>query len=73
MYTAAQLRTFTTANLTGGRWYLDCLLTFSHLDEVDFRKSFVGLGAIDVDVPEFAELTDQQKKRAIARRVGVWL
>jgi len=69
MYTAAELWTFTTANLTEGGWYLNCPLTFTHLDETEFRKSFNGPGAIDLDVPEFAELIDQQKKRAIARRM----
>jgi len=44
MHTAAQLRTFTTASLMGGGWYLDCPLTFIHLDEIEFQKSFDGLG-----------------------------
>jgi len=42
-------------------------LDFTHPNEIEFRKSFNGLGAIDLDILKFVELTDQQKKRAIAR------
>jgi len=38
------------------------------LSEVEFRKSFERLGAIDLDVEEFIGLTNRQKRRAIARR-----
>jgi hypothetical protein len=69
MYTSSQLRTFTTTHLTGGGWYLDCLQTFTHPSEAKFRKSFDGLGVIDLDVPEFADLRDTQKKRAIVRSI----
>jgi len=46
-------------------------VTFTHLSKTELRKSFDGLGAIDLDVWEFAEFTNQQKKRAIARRMVV--
>lgn len=68
MYTEFQLRTFTTANLTGGGWYLDCPVTFTHPSELALRKSFDGLSVVDLEVPEFVEMTDTQRKRAIARR-----
>lgn len=68
MYTTNQLRTFTTAHLSGGGWYLECHITYTPPSEVELRKSFEGLGAIDLDVEEFTGLTDRQKRRAIARR-----
>jgi len=71
MYTASQLRTFATANLTGGGWYLDCSITFVHPLEEDLRKSFDELGMVDVEVPEFKDLNDTQKKRAIALKTIV--
>jgi len=58
MYTASQLHIFTTANLTGGGWYLDCLVTFVHPLEEELRKSFDKLGVIDLEVPEFKNLND---------------
>jgi len=68
MYTTNQLRTFTTVHLNGRRWYLECHITHTPPLEVEFRKSFKGLGAIDLDMEEFIGLTDRQKRRAIARR-----
>jgi len=32
------------------------------------RKSFDGLSVVDLEVPEFVEMTDTQRKRTIARR-----
>jgi hypothetical protein len=68
MYTPNQLRTFTTAHLSAGGWYLDCSLTFTHPQELQLRASLEGKGAIDLEVDEFIGLTDRQRKRAIARR-----
>jgi len=58
---------FTTAHLSSGGWYLNCHITFTHSSKVEYQKSFEGLGAIDLDVDEFARLNERQKKRAIAR------
>jgi len=71
MYIELQLCTFTTANLTGGGWYMDCPVTFTHPSEFALRKSFNDLSVIDLEVPEFLEMTDTQRKRAIARRTVV--
>ena len=68
MYTANQLRTFTTAHLSGGGWYLDCPISYTHPSEVDLRNSLEGIGAINMEVDEFVGLTEKQKQRAIARR-----
>jgi len=68
MYTANQLQTYTTAHLNGGGWYIDCPISYMHPSEAQLRKSLEGMGTIDIDVDEFAGLTDKQKERAIARR-----
>ena len=68
IFTPSQFHTFTTTHLSGGGWYLDCNLVFTHPSEVELRKSFDGLGAINLEIDEFVGLTDKQRKRAIARR-----
>jgi len=47
---------------------LECHIIHTPPAEVEYRKSFEGLSAIDLDVEEFIGLTDKQKRRAIARR-----
>ena len=68
MYTANQLRTFTTAHLNSGGWYIDCPISYTHPSELQLRNSLEGIGAVDLHVDEFAGLTDEQKSRAIAKR-----
>ena len=41
-------------------------MAFTHPFKVALRKSFDGLGVIDLEVPEFKDLNDTQKKRAVA-------
>lgn len=71
MYSPNQLRTYTTAHLNVGGWYLDCPASYTHPSEVQLRKSLEGIGTIDLDVHEFAGLSDAQRKRAIARRENI--
>ena len=61
MYVPTQLQLFTIANLTGGggTWIV---ADYIHFSEVGFRKSFDGLGVIDLEIPKFADLPDPQKK-----------
>ena len=68
MYTANQLRTFTTAHLSSGGWYIDCSISYTHPSEVQLRKSVEGIRAVDMDVDDFAGLTDQQRAKAITKR-----
>ena len=68
MFTAQQLRTYTTAHLSGGGWYLDCTLEFTPLLEVQLRRSLDGKGVLDLDINEFAGLDDKARQKAIARR-----
>ena len=68
MFTAHQLRTYTTAHLSGGGWYLDCSLDFTPPSEVQLRRSLDGKGVVDLDIDEFAGLDDKARQKAIARR-----
>ena len=68
MFTAHQLRTYTTAHLSGGGWYLDCTLEFTPPSEVQLRRSLDGKGVVDLDIDEFAWLDDKARQKAIARR-----
>ena len=63
-----QLRTFTTAHLSSGGWYIDFPILYTHPSEVQLRKSLEGIGAVDIDVDDFAGLTDEQRAKAIAKR-----
>ena len=68
MFTAQQLRTYTTAHLSGGGWNLDCTLDFTPPSEVQLRRSLDGKGVVDLDIDEFAGLDDIARQKAIARR-----
>ena len=68
MFTTQQLRTYTTAHLSGGGWYLDCTLEFTPLSEVQLRRSLDGKGVLDLDINKFAGLDDKARQKAITRR-----
>ena len=68
MYTPNQLRTFTMAHFSSGGWYIDCPISYTHPSKVQLRKSLEGIGAVDMDVDDFAGLTDEQRAKAIAKR-----
>lgn len=68
MYTSSQLRTWTIAHVMDGRWYLDCSINFSHPSEVVLWKSFKDVGAVDLQVEEFAGLGKEAKQKAIVSK-----
>ena len=68
MYTANRLRTFTMAHLSSSGWYIDCPIAYTQPLEVQLRKSLEGNGAMDMDVDDFAGLTDEQRTKEIAKR-----
>ena len=68
MFTTHQLRTYTTAHLSGGGWYLDCTLEFTPPSEVQLRRSLEGKGVLDLDIDEFAGLDDKARQKAIVTR-----
>jgi len=71
MYISNQLRTYTTAHLSGGGWYIDYPISYTHLSEVQLRKSLEGIGTIDLEVDDFVGFTEAQRKRAIAKRDNI--
>jgi len=48
MYTMKKLYTYTTALLSGKKWYIDCPISFIHPLEVQFRNFLEGIDAIDI-------------------------
>ena len=68
MFTAHQLRTYTTPHLSGGGWYLDCTLEFTPPSEVQLRRSLDRKGIVDLDIDEFARLDEKATQKAIVRR-----
>ena len=72
MFSAYQLRTYTTAHLSGVGWYLDCTLEYTHHSETELRKSLEGKGIVDLDlVDEFIGMDDEARRRAINKRDAV--
>ena len=63
MFTAHQLRTYTTAHLSGGGWYLDYTLEFTPPSEVQLRRSLDGKGILDLDIDEFVGLEGESTLR----------
>ena len=43
---------------TKGGWFRDCPVTYTHPSEIGLWKSFDGLGVIDLEIFEFADLVD---------------
>ena len=68
MFTTHQLRTYTTAHLSSGGWYLDYTLEFTPPSEVQLRRSLDGKGVVDLDIDEFVGLDEKIRQKAIARR-----
>ena len=58
------------AHLSRDGWYIDCPILYTHPSEVQLRKLLEGIGAVDMDVDDFASLTDEQRAKAIAKRVN---
>ena len=45
-------------------------MAFTHPFEAALQKSFDGLGVIDLEVPEFKDLNDTQKKKSRCTEVS---
>jgi len=55
-------------HLSGGGWDIDCPVTYTHPSKVQLRQSLEGIGTIDMEVNEYTGLTEDQRKKAIAKR-----
>lgn len=74
MFSDGQIRTWATNHLKGGAWYLDCLASWTHLEEEEFRRSLEapGEGGVHLselqEIDEFAGLDDEAREKAISKR-----
>lgn len=67
MFTATQLKNWTSSHLKACPWYLDCKQGFIPADEEALFET-LNECAIEPDIDEFASLDDKAKSRAIQRR-----
>lgn len=69
MFSPAQLRTWTTAHLNSGAWYLDCSMTFTPLHEIDLKQSREALGVSAVDMVDLEAIEDEEaREKAVKKR-----
>lgn len=69
MFSTLQLRTWTTAHLNTGAWYLDCVTTFTPLPEVELKRLKEDVGVALEDMLELVGIEDEETcKKAIKRR-----
>lgn len=70
MFSAAQQRTWTTAHLNAGAWYLDCGTTHTPLSEVDLKKSLDALDDTAVDMVDLDGIEDKEaREKAMKKRL----
>jgi len=60
----------TTILFTSKMWYLDCLVTFTHVLKANHLKSSNALRVIALDVLEFVDPSDTKKKKDISRKTN---
>jgi sRNA-binding protein len=69
MFSPAQLRTWTTAHLNSGEWYLDCSMTFTPLHKIDLKQSREALGVSVVDMVDLEAIEDEEaREKAVKKR-----
>ena len=70
MFSAAQLRTWSTSHLTGGGWYLDCSPSFTPPFESELRKLREAVGESVVDMIDLQGIQDENERaKALSRRL----
>ena len=70
MFSAAQQRTWTTAHLTCGAWYLDCGLGFTPPHEVELKKSRQSVGECGEEMLDLNAIEDESaREKAVRRRL----
>lgn len=70
MFSLAQRRTWTTAHLNAGAWYLDCGTTFTPLHEVELKQSREALDDSAVDMIDLEAIEDTEaRERAVKKRL----
>ena len=70
MFSAAQQRTWTTAHLTSGAWYLDCGLGYTPPHEVELKKSRQSLPESEEQMLDLNAIEDETARdKAVRRRL----
>jgi hypothetical protein len=73
MFSDGQLRRWATKYLKGGAWYLDCVATWTHLEEEELQRSLEVLGEGGphlsklLEIDEFVSLDEEAREKAIAK------
>lgn len=68
MLSASQLRTWTTAHLNLGAWYLDGGTTFTPIQEVDLKKAKEAAGIVVEDIVELAAIDDSEAREKAVKK-----
>lgn len=70
MFSAAQQRTWTTAHLTSGAWYLDCGLGYTPPNEIELKKSRQALPESEEQMLDLNAIEDDNARdKAVRRRL----
>jgi hypothetical protein len=70
MFTAAQLRTWTTSHLSSGAWYLDCATHYTPPFEMKLRKSREAIGESGEEMEDLKGIQDNNDRaKALKRRI----
>jgi hypothetical protein len=70
MFTAAQLRTWTTSHLSSGAWYLDCATHYTPPFEMKLRKSREAIGESGEEMEDLKGIQDDNDRaKALKRRI----
>jgi hypothetical protein len=69
MLSPAQLRTWTTAHLNSGAWYLDCSTSFTPIQEIELKRNREAAAIAAEDIIELADVEDDEaKEKAVKKR-----
>lgn len=69
MLSPSQLRTWTTAHLNSGAWYLDCSTTFTPIQELELKQKRDAATIAADDIVELADVDDNEaREKALKKR-----
>ena len=70
MFSPLQQRTWTSSDLTGGAWYLDCAPSFTPSFETELRKSREAVGESGIEMVDLQSIEDENERaKAMKRRI----
>ena len=69
MLSPSQLRTWTTAHLNSGAWYLDCSTLFTPIQEMELKRNREAAAIAAEDIVELADVEDDAaREKAVKKR-----